>query len=260
MLRTTSHGPITRIDLARTAFGRPLFRVSAYLLEDTFIDSGCPHTAVELATWCRERGVARIVNTHAHEDHCGGNAALGLPAFAPPPSLPALAEAERIPLYRRVVWGQPEPCVAEPLGEEVRIGRHTLKVVPTPGHSRDHVCLFEEVQGWLFSADLFLSPRARYLRRDEDARGVLESLKKVRALEPSLLICSHAGFIGRPAAALDRKIAFLEEIAARARDLAGLGLSPPAIARRLLGPEGWMTLVSAGEFSKTNLVRSLLRT
>ncbi len=258
MLRISRHGPITRIELARAVAGRALFWVSAYLLEDTLIDTGCPHTAYELAAWSRKQRVTRILNTHAHEDHVGGNARLGLPALAPELGLPVLEHPPRIPLYRRIVWGQPSPCRAEALGREVPIGPYRLRVVPTPGHSPEHTCFFAEREGWVFTGDLFLSPRAAYLRRDEDARGVLASLKQIRDLAPALLICSHAGFVTRPVAALERKIAFLEETASRAAELAAAGLPVRTIARRLLGPEGWMTVASAGEFSKRNLIRSLL--
>jgi ribonuclease/clavin/mitogillin len=259
MLRTSVHGPITRIQLARTVAGRPLFTVSAYLLEDTLIDTGCPHTAGELAAFSRSRSVQRILNTHAHEDHFGGNARLGLPALAPALALPAMVCPPRIPLYRRIVWGQPSPCRAEALGQAVAIGPYTLRVVPTPGHSSDHTCFFQERQGWLFTGDLFLSPHTRYLRRDEDAHALLRSLELVRDLAPALLLCSHAGFVADPRPALTRKIAFLRELADRAGELRQQGLAVATIARRLLGPEGWMTLASRGEFSKRNLIRSLLR-
>lgn len=262
MLIASKLGPITRVEMARTTFGRPLYRVSSFLLGDTLIDSGCPHAAPELLAWCRERDVRRTVITHAHEDHFGGSSLLsgelGVETLAPAASAPPLAAAPRIPLYRRIVWGQPLPVDARPLLEEVAIGSYLLTVVPTPGHAPDHVCLFEPNERWLFAGDLYISAYTRYLRDDEDAWGLLASLKLVRALDPKLLICAHAGFVMRPAAALTRKITFLEELAGHAHELAERGVSASRIARRLLGREGMMRWVSGGEFSKLNLVRSLL--
>jgi hypothetical protein len=72
------------------------------------------------------------------------------------------------------------------------------------------------------------------------------------------MICSHAGFLERPAAALDAKIAYWERLAERALALAGEGLAPSAVVSRLLGPEGFLTAFSGGDFSKRNLVLSLL--
>jgi len=262
MLAASTLGPITRLEMARTAFGRPLYKVSAFLLGDTLIDSGCPHTARELLAWCQGRGVRRIVITHAHEDHSGGaallSAQLGAVVQAPAAALRALGEPFRIPLYRRIVWGQPRPVDARPLSDEVVVGSHHLSVIPTPGHAQEHVCLFEPKERWLFAGDLYISAFTRYLRDDEDAWGVVASLQRARALDPALLLCAHAGFVTRPAAALTRKISFLEELAAGARELVEGGVAPRRIARQLLGREGWMTWASRGEFSKLNLVRSLL--
>jgi hypothetical protein len=53
VLRSTEYGPITRIHLARTFLGRPLYTVEAYLVDGLLIDTGCPATASELVAWCR---------------------------------------------------------------------------------------------------------------------------------------------------------------------------------------------------------------
>lgn len=267
MLRVTQHGPITRLRLARTLFGRPLHHASAYLVGGLLIDTGPPATAGELAAWLAESGagakVATIVNTHHHEDHVGGDARvarrLGVPVYAPSATVEILARRRRIPPYRALVWGTPEPCAAIPLGEVFAHGDLRLEVISTPGHAFDHHCLFERERRWLFSGDLFVHERVRYLRRIEDPWQHLASARRALALEPELLLCAHAGPVEDAQGALRRKITFWEELAGEARRFADRGIGAGAIARRLLGPEGLFTLLSLGDFSKVNLIRALLR-
>jgi glyoxylase-like metal-dependent hydrolase (beta-lactamase superfamily II) len=262
MLEATARGPIIRLHLARTVFGRPLYTVEAYLVDGLLIDSGPPATASQLVAWCRGRDVRQVVNTHHHEDHAGGDSALeralGVPIAAPAKAVPTLGAPPRLQFYRRLVWGQPASVKAEPLGEVVETPRYRLRIVPTPGHSPDHACFFEPQRGWLFSGDLFIHERARYLRADEDAHQILASLRRVLALRPRLLICSHAGFVEDPCAAVERKIAYWERLAGQTRALRGEGLSLRDVTDRLLGPEGLASHVSRGHFAKINLVRSLL--
>lgn len=262
MLRVYPHGPVTRLKMARTFFGRPLYIVQAYLVDGLLIDTGCPGTAQELLVWCREQNIQQVVNTHHHEDHSGGDfwlqAELGLPVAAPEEAVPILANFPRLEFYRRLTWGQPRNVEVEPLGTTVETDRYRFLVIPTPGHSPDHVCLFEPREGWLFSGDLFIHERARYIRKSENAREILRSLKKVLELEPRRIYCAHAGVVEDAVGAIRRKIAYWEDLAARARDLAERGLPIPEIARRLLGPETLMTHLTGGDFSKANLIASLL--
>jgi glyoxylase-like metal-dependent hydrolase (beta-lactamase superfamily II) len=262
MLKATPHGSITGIHLARTFLGRPLYTVEAYLVDGLLIDSGCPATASELVAWCRERNVRQVVNTHHHEDHAGGDRALqralGLPITAPSSAVPILADFPRLQLYRWIVWGQPGNVVVEPLGYAVETDRYRFEVIPTPGHCPDHVCFFEREQGWLFGGDLFIRERVRYLRADEHVQTTLESLRQVLALQPKLLICSHAGLIEDACGAVGRKIAYWESLAEQARVLHHEGLSLREVTDRLLGPEGMLTHASRGHFAKINLIRSLL--
>lgn len=262
MLEATTCGPITRLHLARTIFGRPLYTVEAYLVDGLLIDSGPPATASELVKWCRERDVRQVVNTHHHEDHSGGDGALrrilGVPIAAPARAVPLLSDFPRLQLYRRIVWGQPESVEVQPLGDLLETPRYRFEVIATPGHSSDHVCLFEPEQGCLFSGDLFIHERARYLRADEDAREILASLRRLLALRPRLLICSHTGVVEDACGAIERKIAYWEGLGGRARALRREGLSLREISDRLLGPEGLATRISRGHFAKINLIRSLM--
>lgn len=262
MFQVSSHGPLTRIRCARSILGRVPHEVSCYQLGDTLVDSGCPVIAARLAKWCRDRGVRRIVHTHHHEDHTGGDAALtamGLEILAPARTVPILADFYRLPLYRRIVWGRAQSACARPMGASVRVGDHHFEVVPTPGHAADHVCLFERDLGWVFTGDLFIAPRVVYLRPVEDAHEILRSLRTIRDLNPRRLICSHAGVVEDASGALDHRIRFWEELEAAAREGLRRGESERAVTRRLLGRDGMMALISCGDFAKLNLVRSLVR-
>jgi len=216
-----------------------------------------------LADWCEGRGITRVVHTRHHEDHCGADAELthrfGVEVFAPPRTVPILERFYRLPWYRRMVWGQPRDVVSRPYGGEVEIGGYGFLAIPTPGHAQDHNCLFEPERRWLFSGDLFINERVAYLRRSEDAETILGSLRRISALEPGLVICSHAGFIDDPPGAIQARIRFWEDLTRRAKTMAASGTNPRAISRKLLGSEGWMTRLSCGDFSKTNLIRALLR-
>jgi glyoxylase-like metal-dependent hydrolase (beta-lactamase superfamily II) len=265
MLRPTRHGPVVRIRLARTWFGRSVHDVSVYLVDGVLVDSGPPATAGELLGWLRDEGVtpAALVNTHHHEDHVGADALLhrelGVPVFAPAATVEILARrGRRIPWYRALVWGTPAACAATALGEELGAGDLRLRVIPTPGHAFDHVCLFDPDRRWLFSGDLFVHERVRYLRRIEQVWTHLDSLRRVLALEPELLFCAHAGPVADACGALARKIAWWEEVGGEARRLAERGLSAREITRRLLGREGLFTYLSLGDFSKRNLIRALI--
>jgi len=267
-LRTTV--PVTRIRMAKTVLGRSLHEVSAYRIGDLLVDSGPPPSAARLVEWCRDAvelgDLSRVVLTHHHEDHVGGAAALqeelGLPVMAPASAVPILAEGLRMPLYRRAVWSTPRRFRAEPLGEEVvaRVEGEELRfrVISTPGHAFTHVCLWEPERRWLVSGDLYVHPRVKYLRRIEDVWEHVRSLRRVRSLDPELMICSHAGLVEDARGAIERKIAWWDGLAEEARALRERGWPVRRITRKLLGWEGFFFYVSLGDFAKQNLIRSLL--
>ena len=111
MLQASPHGPVTPLHMGQTVLSRTIRTVEAYLVDDLLIDSGPPATAVELARWFRHRELRRIVDTHHHEDHAGGNTVLpeafGVQVSAPDGALSILRDPPRLELYDRVVWGQP---------------------------------------------------------------------------------------------------------------------------------------------------------
>src|SRR5207247_10004190 len=120
----------------------------------------------------------------------------------------------------------------------------------TPGHASDHVALVEPERGWLFAGHLYLAPRLRYLRADEDVYVMMDSLRRVLALEPQVLFCQHRGRVEQGAARLRDKLAFLVELGERIHELHRRGWSDGAIARALPGRDPLVRVGPGGVFSQ----------
>jgi glyoxylase-like metal-dependent hydrolase (beta-lactamase superfamily II) len=242
--------------------------VHAFWIDGLLIDSGCQHTLPDLMAALEGEGltVEQLVNTHSHEDHVAGNAWLrsrfGVTPRAHPlalaPMVTPLTRRE-MHLYRRFFWGLiKEGCPGEPIGEVVETDRYRFRVLYTPGHSPDHVALYEEQQGWLFSGDTLISPRLRTVRVGEEPLRLLDSLRQMAALPLRQLFCSHAWRVHDSARPLHEKIAYWEQLRAQAQALAQQGLSVQAITRRLLPDGGWIEPISRGDYARINLIRGLL--
>src|SRR2546430_7151790 len=72
---------------------------------------------------------------------------------------------------------------------------------------------------------------------------MMDSLRRVLALEPRVLFCQHRGRVEQGAARLRDKLDFLVELGERIHELHGRGWSHAAIARALPGSDllwrGW---------------------
>jgi len=268
MLQIREHGPVTAFRAARAFFGYGYYFTAAYWVDGLLIDTTCAFTAREMrrALSRDNRPVLQIVNTHSHEDHIGTNGLLQR-AMAPrilahPLALPILANPRLQPLqlYRRVFWGWPEPSQGEPIGEWVETPHYRFQVIHTPGHSPDHICLYEPEQGWLFCADAYIGGQDRAARADYDIYAIIASLKKLAALRLTAVF-PGSGTVrtSNSAADIQAKVAYLEDLGARVRELHGKGYSVPAIKKRLLGPETNIYYMTLGHFRGRYLVEAYLR-
>ncbi len=237
----------------------------ASLLDGVMLDACFPRAVRPLLEAVGNRRVDVVAVTHEHEDHVGGCGPLarrfGADVLCPEALVPVLSNPPSVPRlpYRHLLWGIPEPSPARPLEREIRTSKFRIEVIPTPGHTRDHVCFFESERRWLFAGDLFLGPRVLQARLVENAADLLASLHRVAALRPRLLVCAHKGVIRQPEEALQAKISYLSRLIDGVRRLADRGLSPSAIARQLLGREDlFMTAFTFGDYSKARLVRVAL--
>jgi glyoxylase-like metal-dependent hydrolase (beta-lactamase superfamily II) len=268
MLKITHCQNVTRFDLARTLGGRGRYWTTAYLLDGLLIDSGCAFTAPELADALRAAPLTRIVNTHTHEDHIGANGILQrqrapLDILAHPLALPILTDPRgQQPLhpYRKLIWGWPAPSRAHPLADEswIETDNFRFQVLYTPGHSPDHLCLYEPNRGWLFTGDLFVGGWERALREGYDIWQIIASLKRVAALPSTVMFPGSARIRENPKEELEAKIRYLEEFGGKVLDLHRAGRDVNAIVRALCGKPMFIEFFTLGNFARRHLVLSYL--
>ncbi len=268
MLKSTTYQTVTRFDLARTFGGRGRYWTTAYLLDGLLIDSGCAHTARELSDALRGAPLTHLVNTHTHEDHIGANGLLQrqraeLEIRAHPLALPILEDpCGKQPLhpYRKLFWGWPEPSRANPLADEewIEADHFRFQVLYTPGHSPDHICLYEPERGWLFTGDLFVGGWDRALRQGYDIWQIIASLKRIAALPSAVMFPGSARIRENPKEELASKIAYLEEFGDKVLDLHHKGWDVNAIVRALCGKPMFIEMITLGNFARRHFVLSYL--
>lgn len=238
----------------------------AAVVDGLLVDSGFVRARRQLLRALEGRGIEQVVNTHAHEDHVGNNREVaerfGARVSAPAAGLSDLARPERIAAlpYQRLLWGTPSPSGPAPLGKELLTRRFRFDVVPTPGHSRDHVCFHEPERGWLFAGDMYLGSQVRLARPFENAADMITSLERTLALRPRIVFCGHRGPLEDGVAVLERKLRFVADMREKALALSRSGAPVEEIAARLAPGEPLSyRLFTFGDMSRLNFVRSLLK-
>lgn len=260
-------GPVEGVRTGRYGFG-PNTKAVCYRLGRTLIDTGPPNQWRAVRHFATEQdethGIDRVLVTHHHEDHAGNAARLqellDVPVYAPEPSLERLREGFSLEAYRWVVWGRPRPVEAEPVPDTLTLADGTtLRTLPAPGHADDMVCYLAEAHGLLFAADLYITPRPQYLRFDENAPRLIESIHSVLEHDFDTVLCAHQGVVEQGRRALSEKVKYLEALCGVVqRRYRYDKVAVPEITAEILGREGLLYWASGGDFSKQNLIASCL--
>jgi len=240
------------------------FEVSAYLIGDLLVDTGFAHVRQQVLSAFEGRRIEAICCTHNHEDHtgnCGPLAAShGSPVFIRNHGLRWGEGVRRLKPYRAWFWGAPGWFDAEEMSDEV-VGRHrSLRALPAPGHSITHVALWEEATGTVFTGDLFISPGASAVLIQENPYDLVDSLRRVAAVDPRLMLTGHGLAIEDPAPRLCAKADRVEAAAARVVELHQTGMEDRDIVREVFRGgnrrDRHIEFLTQGEFSRLNFVRA----
>ncbi len=265
MIHVEDIGGVRKYRLARRLLGRSVYFTAAYWVDGLMIDTGCAYTVHELVGALEELRIDRIVNTHSHEDHVAANRILarrpGVEILAHPLALEPMAaprERQTLKPYQIVMWGYFEPSSGFPIGNWVETANYRFQVLHTPGHSLDHICLYEPERGWLFCGDAYIGGKDRALRADYNVWGIIGSLRKMAELDVGMLFTGSGKVRENGNIDILEKVQYLEEMGERVLDLHQKGHSRRRIRQILFGPEMPIAYFTLGHFSGKQLVRSYI--
>ncbi|MDQ0427312.1 glyoxylase-like metal-dependent hydrolase (beta-lactamase superfamily II)/8-oxo-dGTP pyrophosphatase MutT (NUDIX family) [Planomicrobium stackebrandtii] len=237
-------------------------KVFVYLVDGMLIDTGAEKLQEELKDFFKNYSFDQVVLTHHHEDHTGNAAWLqenrGIPLFIHPLGIERLEVDGEYPNYRKITWGNRKAFRAQPLGNQIRSRTLEWQVIHTPGHADDHVALFHEATGRLFTGDLFVSPKTRVMMKSESVPLILASLRTLLALPFQSVFCSHAGFLENGRALLEQKLKHLETLQQTITGLYAEGMHPSDIDRQLFQKTYPIVEFSNREWDTCHIVSSVV--
>jgi glyoxylase-like metal-dependent hydrolase (beta-lactamase superfamily II) len=255
VIELTGHGDVRRLRMWTRRSAAVGYDVSAYLIRGVLVDTGFRHVRTDLDGALRELRPRGVIVTHWHEDHAGNAATLAtrLPMAMPEYTERKLRERPQVKLYRHFTWGRPAALRVALTPFDVQ----PLQIVATPGHSPDHHVVFDPETATLISGDLWLGVKVRVMGSSENPYEIIESLTRAIGWSPVRMFDAHRGPVEQPVAALEAKRAWLQDTVGEIEHRLDAGASEAQIVRELLGGEERTALVSQGEYSRRNLVRTV---
>ena len=264
------------------------------LYDGVAVDPGSPKMRRSLSRHLRrlKPKITKIVATHAHEEHVGNlnwlSKRSGAPVYVTELTAQFLTPFKKLPWVRSIIIGQP-PDLQPPyqlLSESVGTQSGRLRVISTPGHCDDHIVLYDPKEKLLLAGDAFMGSYFATPNPDVDSRKWIESLERLMELDIEILVEGHGhihtlradipdfpGVVVRedPKIALAQKLDYLRWL--RVQIEAGFQEQLPVRAiEASCFPWGNRTswescatdecirMLSLGHFSRTELVRSFVRT
>ena len=146
-----------------------------------------PEAFVERAR-AQELTVKLVINTHGHPDHTNGNATAVQRTGAHVAAHPLCTPAPDVPIAD---------------GQELAIGSLRLRCFHVPGHSADHLALYEPDYRLLISGDLLFVGKVGGTATDADARTEWDSLQRLlRAVADDATVWPGHDYGARPASTI----------------------------------------------------------
>ena len=259
MHRRTPHADVTAVELFTRRSRLASYSVHVYVVRGALVDTGFHAVRRDVGRLVDEVAPRGAFVTHWHEDHAGNVELLARRGV--PLALSAATEAQvrrvaPIAVYRRFTW-ESMPALRAAV---TPFAPEDLQLLPAPGHSPDHHVVWDPATRTLFSGDLFLGVKVRVMHPSEDPYAIMASLRAAAALEPARMFCAHRGAVATPVQALLARAEWLATTVGEIeRRIAAGTTDDAAIARAVLGREGFTGWISRGEYAHRNIVAAVRR-
>lgn len=208
------------------------------ILVDTF---ATPELALELIQTVQANLPGRqllVVNTHADWDHYWGNSVFTNDGSYP---APIISHEKMIPRIRSESAKQyfHEQKKANQRFQNVRLiepslvfsdrflidgGDLTIELIPTPGHTDDHICVWIRELRLILAADAIELPIPE-VERNESLPALRQSFKTLKQLDAQYILPSHGGTISPDL--LERNIEYFNQLEVAVREAISDGKVPP---------------------------------
>ena len=256
---------------------KPYF-TSCYFIDGILIDSGAPGGINDFQCFIqsilKDQPIRFCLITHFHEDHVGGAYhlmnELSIPVHASSKAIEFLKNASNYTYeeYRKVYWGvglQSVNTLLFPATIVSNSGKYKLEIIPTPGHAPDQVAFLERSQEWLFTADAIL-PKYNLLfggtcNIQEDIAEIhnsIQNLYKITEGMKNLSIFPSGREMRKGRGFLEDKMNEIKHLHSIVQNYKQEGLYSEEILIQVYGEESFMGIMTNGELSRLNLIKSLM--
>ncbi len=253
-----------------------------YIIDKSVMfDTGFAWSARSLKKYFNENknySIEKIVISHAHEDHYG-NAVLMQDFF---PDAKVLAHKKAIKeikypkqksFYRYFIFGPDIPIDVEILEDKTISTNHRdLEVVFTPGHTPGHIVLYDKQNRVLLSGDLFISEDVDTQLHEVNGMDWIRSLEDILRLDLDYILDGHGKILKSNECqnSLCRKMEYLKVINMKVvseiekgpiseKELLVSVFNDSSLVNKYTMREGWMSAITGGDFSRSHLVRSFIK-
>lgn len=189
-------------------FGLPPNAIKVYLAGDVLIDAGSKLARRRILREVMDRPLSMVALTHVHPDHQGSAHAVcearGIPLACHIDGVEEMEGREKPPAPNAVAaaiqkaWGGPPHPVKRPFADGDEIAG--FRVIHAPGHAPSEVIFFRDSDRVAICGDVIntMDLRTSLPRVQEPPHALSldpmenrESIKKLAALEPSVVLAGH---------------------------------------------------------------------
>ena len=236
-----------------------------YIIDGLIIDTGHRLGKKSIERHLRKHHIDQSFITHHHEDHSGNVDLIrdlyNCPVYASSRCCELMKNPPPISLAQKITWGdRPSADFLLPVDDQIKSENYAYQIIPIPGHAEDMVGLYEEEQGWFFSADLYINDYIGYFVYNEDIYLQIDSLKRVLQLNFDKLFCCHQPRLEDPKKYLKSKLQFLEDFSGEVERHYNQGLTAREIHKKMKLKENWpIRILSGNQLSSMHRIHSVIR-